>query len=216
VADPYAGTAVPSFSGCDQTSYSSSGTATFDAASGVYVFCNGLTISSTGNVTLNNGAFVIDRGKLSVSGGAHLTANNATIVFTSSTGANWAYADISGGSAVNVTAPTSGATAGLALFADPRLPTGTAFKLTGGSTQTLTGVVYLPTAAVTYSAGSSSSSGCTKLIVNTINFSGSGGSNLAINCSGYPTKGSIARKAHWRQGRNEPEPHPTPRLKEVR
>ena len=67
------------------------------------VYCNGMDIHAGSNVTLNPGIYYVDRGSLNVNGGATLTGTGATIVFTSSTGAGWATANINGGATVNLT-----------------------------------------------------------------------------------------------------------------
>jgi hypothetical protein len=107
-------------------------------------------------------------------------------VFTSSTGSDWATASIGSNAVVNLTAPTSGDTAGIVLFADRNMPSGTAFKLTGGGTQTFGGAIYVPKAALEFVGGYESGQGCTQVIADTISFAGN--SNVTLDCSGYGTK----------------------------
>src|SRR5262249_38361426 len=111
---------------------------------------------------------------------------NVTLVFTSSTGSNYASPSFNGGATINLTAPTSGSTQGIVMFGDRNMPTGTAFKFEGGASQTLTGAIYAPKADVSYAGGSDTPSGCTKLIANTVKFTGN--STFAINCSGVGTR----------------------------
>jgi Flp pilus assembly protein TadG len=180
-ADPYASVSVPSFSGCNKTSFSTSATTTISPG----VYCNGLTVSSPGNVTFNSGVYYIDRGRFTVSGGSSIHGTGVTIVLTSSTGSSYADLRISGSSTVNLTAPTSGALSGIVFYGDRNAPLLTSYQFTGGSTQTIGGAIYLPKGAITWSGGSSASSNCTQIIGDTINFSGS--STLALNCTGYGT-----------------------------
>src|SRR5204863_4140914 len=67
--DPYANAAVPVYSGCNANNYKVTGggseTRTV-AASGVYVFCNGLTLVGNSSLTLGPGTFIIDRGQLAI------------------------------------------------------------------------------------------------------------------------------------------------------
>jgi len=72
------------------------------------------------------------------------------------------------------------------MFGDRRIPVGTAFKFDGGASQYLGGVIYIPTGDVTFAGGASTSTSCTKIIADTIKFTGN--SNLAINCSMYNTR----------------------------
>jgi hypothetical protein len=110
-----------------------------------------------------------------------------TLVFTSSKGSNYATATINGGATVNLSAPTSGPLAGIVMFGDRSMPVGTTFKLDGGSTQEISGAVYLPKAATEYAGGANTAiPTCTQLISDTITFTGS--SNFAINCGSQGTK----------------------------
>ena len=182
ISDPYYDATYPSFSGCTQTHLNVNKSTTIDPG----VYCDGLTVNAGATLTLNPGIYYIDRGSFSVNGGATINGQGVTLVFTSSTGANWATATINGNASVNLTAPIGGPTAGIVVFGDRQIPTGTAFKFNGGSNQYLGGAVYVPTGAISYAGGSSSSTSCTKIIGGTVNFTGN--SNLAINCTSYPTK----------------------------
>ena len=190
ISDPYAGVAVPYYSGCNQTNYSD-GSSTPQTISAVgttpYVFCNGLSLSGSASLTLNPGIYIIDRGSFSVSGGATLSATGGvTMVLTSSTGANYATASFSGGSTISVTAPTTGATAGLAFFQDRNAPSSGTNSFSGGATQNITGAIYFPDQSVAYSGGGGTTgSGCTQLVVFKATFSG--GSSFANNCAGVGT-----------------------------
>jgi hypothetical protein len=135
---------------------------------------------------MNPGTYYVDRGKFSVSGGSAVRGTGITIVLTSSTGSNYATVDISGSSTVNLTAPSSGTLSGIVFYGDRNTPTGTKYVFSGGTTQQITGAVYFPKGAITWSGGSSASSNCTQIIGDTINFSGS--SNLALNCASYGMK----------------------------
>jgi Flp pilus assembly protein TadG len=182
VYDPYANVAFPPFSGCTDTKFSAKTTMTINPG----VYCNGMNFNAGANVTLNSGIYYVDRGSFSVSGGATVTGAGVTIVLTSSTGSDWAKVTINGSATVNLTPPTSGPMAGIVMFGDRRIPVGTAFKFDGGASQYLGGVIYIPTGDVTYAGGASTSTSCTKIIADTIKFTGN--SNLAINCSMYNTR----------------------------
>ena len=182
IADPYADVAFPLFSGCDQTNYSVKTIATIDPG----VYCKGLTVNAGATLTLNPGIYYIDQGTLSVNGGATITGKGVTLVFTSSTGKNWATATINGNATINLTAPNAGSTAGIVIFGDRQIPTATTFKFNGSSTQYFGGAIYVPTGAIDYSGGTGASSSCTQIIGDTVNFTGN--SNVAINCSNYQTR----------------------------
>lgn len=180
--DPYASATFPSFSGCDQSNLTVKTATTISPG----VYCGGISINAGAALTLNPGIYYLDQGGLSMAGNATISGTGVTLVFTSSTGNNWANAAIGGNAIVNLTAPTSGPTAGIVLFGDRNMDVGTSFKLNGGGSQTFGGAVYLPKADLTFNGGSNSNNGCTQIIADTITFSGS--SNLAINCGAYGTK----------------------------
>ena len=150
------------------------------------VYCGGMSLNAGAAVTLSPGIYYLDRGSLQVNGGASLTGTGVTLVFTSSTGQNYATATINGGATVNLTAPTSGPTPGIVLFGDRNMPTGTGFKFNGGASQYFGGAIYIPQGAVDFAGGANTSTGCTQLIGDTLTFTGN--SNLSINCSGSNIK----------------------------
>jgi Flp pilus assembly protein TadG len=182
LTDPYAGVPMPSYAGCTQTNLNVKTTLTIEPG----VYCNGIGVNAGAALTLNPGVYIIDRGSFSVNGGGTVNGSGVTLIFTSSTGSNWANVTINGNAVVNLTAPIGGATAGLVIYGDRNIPLGTSFKLNGGSSQVFGGAIYVPTGTVSYSGGASTSTSCTQIIGDTVAFTGN--SNVAINCSSYQTK----------------------------
>jgi Flp pilus assembly protein TadG len=180
--DPYSGVPLPSYSGCDQHNYTAKNTVTLSPG----VFCGGLSLNAGAVVTLNPGTYIMSGGNLSVNGGASLSGSGVTLVFTSNNGQNYANATINGGATVNLTAPTSGPTAGIVVYADRNTPAGTAFKFNGGAQQYFGGAVYVPTGSVSFAGGANTSTGCTQLIGGSLTFTGN--SQLSINCSAYKVR----------------------------
>ncbi|HJT42487.1 MAG TPA: pilus assembly protein TadG-related protein [Rhizomicrobium sp.] len=180
--DPYASINPPSFAGCTDNNLVVKTTKTINPG----VYCNGIQLNAGADLTLNPGTYYIDRGDLKVNGGATIRGNGVTIVFTSSTGSNYGTATINGGATVAITAPTTGPLAGIAMFGDRSMPTGSTFKFNGGAGQILGGAVYLPKGHVEYAGGAATSLNCTQLIGDTIKFTGN--SDLAINCSSFGTQ----------------------------
>jgi len=182
LSDPYADVQMPPFAGCTETNLSVKTTATIDPG----VYCNGISVTAGATLTLNPGIYYIDRGTFSVTGGGTVSGTGVTLIFTSSTGNNWATMAINGNAVINLTAPIGGSTAGLVVFGDRNMPVGTTFKLNGGSSQVFGGAIYVPTGAIDYAGGAGTSSSCTQIIGDTVTFTGN--SNVAINCSSYETK----------------------------
>ena len=156
VADPYANAQIPSYSGCNKTSLVVVGTTNLTPTSpgGVYVLCNTVTVAGgAGNLNLAPGVYIINAGSLNVSGGATITGTGVTIILTSSSGASYGTVQVGGGSTINISAPTSGATAGIAFFGDRNAPSTNSNSFSGGATQNITGAIYFPSQEVTYSGG---------------------------------------------------------------
>jgi len=144
IADPYADVVMPTPGGCDYNNKTYKTTVTITPG----VYCNGIQLNAGAVVTMTPGIYFIDRGSLQMAGGSTLQGTGVTIIFTSSTGNNYADATINGGATLAITAPTTGPTAGLAIFGDRNMPTGTTFKFNGGSNQYFAGALYMPTGAI--------------------------------------------------------------------
>src|SRR3954471_5707043 len=185
VPDPYADLNVPAFAGCDKNNFSSKNAETINPG----VYCNGMQFNAGTTVTFNPGVYYVDGGSFQVNGGASLLGTGVTIILTSSTPSkanSFATVSINGGAILNISAPTSGALSGLVFFGDRAAPVGTTYKFNGGMSQVLTGAVYLPTGAVQWAGGSGTSTNCTQVIGDTVNFTGGGA--LAVHCQDAGTR----------------------------
>ena len=148
-------------------------------------FYCGLDFNAKSNTTLSPGTYFIGAQGLTVNAQATLTGTGVTLVFTQSNG-SYGQATINGGATVSLSAPTSGPTAGIVMFGDRNMPSGTDYKINGGSTQVFGGAIYLSKAHVSYDGGASASNACLQLIGRTLTFNGN--SNLAIDCQNKGTK----------------------------
>jgi Flp pilus assembly protein TadG len=191
--DPYLTAAVPTYSGCDTNNYRVTGGGSETKSvglSGVYVFCSGVTLLGGSALTLGPGTFIIDRGQLNIGGGSTLTATSGTTIILTTSNINQACAttSIAGSAVISVTAPTSGALSGIAIYQDRACTDRTASNsLNGGATQNIVGAIYFPGEPVSYSGGSPSGGAvCTQLIAWKIDFGGS--STFNNNCTGTGTR----------------------------
>jgi hypothetical protein len=183
MADPYASFAPSAMPACDSKNYSvNSNGKTTSLDPGCY--SGNITVNAGASLNLSAGIYYINGSSLSVAGNASITGTGVTLVFTGS-GSKWGTASIGSNANVNLTAPTSGSTQGIVMYGDRNMPVGTAFSLTGGSTQTFSGALYLPKAALSYSGGDGSTTSCTKIIADTVTFTGN--SNVQVNCAGLGT-----------------------------
>jgi Putative Flp pilus-assembly TadE/G-like len=173
--DPYAGMAMPTYSGCNQTNYNVNSGQTLTASPGVY--CGGITVNGGGTLNLNPGTYILDGGNFDVEGNGTVNGTGVTIVLTSSTGKNYGIIKLAGGSIVSITAPTAGAALGfpgVAIWVDKNAPTATD-TFNGGTTENINGAIYLPSQEINYAGGSATSidgavTKCTQLVGFTINF----------------------------------------------
>src|SRR5207244_1198571 len=141
--DPYAAVNFSVPGTCDFTSYSPAGTVTLSPG----VYCNGLNVQGGANITLNPGIYYIVGGVFSAASGATITGTGVTLVLTGNTLGQTTYAtmNFTGGATLNLTAPSSGAMKGLAVFQDRNAPqyvmgaTNNYNTMTGGSTQKISG-----------------------------------------------------------------------------
>jgi Flp pilus assembly protein TadG len=198
--DPYASAAVPSYTGCNQNNYKITGhtTDTISPSAGTpYVFCNGLQVMGGSTINLCPGTYIIDQGTLDLKGGATFNAppssgcsstGGVTIVLTNhTTSGNPADIDFGANSTVNITAPTTGSLAGLAIFQDRRACGSCSATLIGGSSQNITGAIYFPDNSVQYGGGATTGGAvCTQLIAYQITFKGN--SKFNSSCSSAGTK----------------------------
>lgn len=133
-----------------------------------------------GNTVLNNTVVVIENGRLDTNGpgGPYtLQGNNLTIVFSGTNDASYQHIPTGGGT-LDITAPTSGAWSGVAIYQDPSLTTNVDISAAGNSpTWNISGIVYLPHSSVTLSGAvgkSSQGTTCFVMVVDNITINGTG------------------------------------------
>jgi len=181
-SDPYASVNYPSYSGCNQHNYQTSKTETISQG----VYCGGMKLVAGANVTMNPGIYYLDGGSLSMQGQSTLKGTGVTLVFTSSSGSGYATASISGGATLQLTAPTTGPTAGIVFFGDRNEPLGTTYSLTGGDSQNVGGAVYFAKGAVQWAGNANGNQKCTQIVADTVQLVGN--TTLQVDCKGFGTK----------------------------
>ncbi|WP_283811026.1 MULTISPECIES: pilus assembly protein TadG-related protein [Bradyrhizobium] len=183
VADPYANVSPPLEPSCTNAKITVNANGkTNSLAPGCYT--GSITVNAGATLNLSPGIYYLDGASLSVAGNATITGSGVTLVFTGS-GSDWGTASIGSNAIIDLTAPTSGATKGIVMYGDRNMPAGTSFNLTGGGTQNFGGAIYLPKANLSFSGGNGTSTSCTKIIADTLTFTGT--SNLQVNCSSLGT-----------------------------
>jgi hypothetical protein len=157
----------------------------------------------TADVTIANttgggpAVIIIENGNLDTNGHVLQTANGsfATIVFTGSTSAyNHTLVDLTNGTGggLNITAPTSGPWAGMAIVQDPNLTTGLDVAAAGNSpTWNITGLIYMPHASITLKGAidkSNFGNQCVVMVADNFQISGTGGI-MKTDIGGCPAAG---------------------------
>jgi hypothetical protein len=147
---------------------------------------------STGTLDLSPGVYIVD-GTFGLSGGT-ISGTGVTIIVTHNSGGSYGTLSQTGG-ALDITAPTTGTTAGVAIYQDRNAPdstyTGSACDTNcssfGGttSTQDIQGAIYFPHGSVAYAGHSANvGSNCTQLIAYTLNLSGTMTFNARCSSTG--------------------------------
>ena len=148
LADPLAGLVAPTPSGPTFKAVKVSGKKSITLSPGTYV--GGINVSNYANVTLLPGVYYLQGGGLKVSGNAKLTGVGVTIYNAPKTSQDTI--SISGNSIVSLSAPTSGAYQGVAIFQ----ARGSKLPITvSSSTLNLVGTLYAAAARLTLSGNQS-------------------------------------------------------------
>jgi hypothetical protein len=213
VDDPYDDLEVPDFLDCDEpvggtaggggnSGTSVSGTETFDAGGGIFVFCNGFSANSGADVTFEPGTYIIDQGDFQIAGGASITGEGVTIILTSSGADNKiGKIQITGGAAITLSAPTedlAGADgfSGVLFYQDRNVSSNASKSnlIAGGSELDLAGALYFPSQSLKFAGGSSLGDGCTQLIAQKVTITGDTGVQGSCSDAGTRSVGRLKAK----------------------
>jgi hypothetical protein len=127
-----------------------------------YVICGDINLGAQSSLTLNAGLYVVT-GSISLGAQTSITGAGVTIYLPNGG------VTMAGGATINLNAPSSGAWQGI-LFYQRRGNT-TASSLVGGTNETMNGVLYFPSAALTYT-GNSGSQSATTIVADTLSLVG--------------------------------------------
>jgi Flp pilus assembly protein TadG len=162
IADPFASMTAPTVGSCTSTgaSFSSQGSNTLNPG----VYCGAISVSGGASLTLNPGTYILKNG-ISLSGSGSITGSGVTLYLSGGS------INIGGTGTMNLSAPTSGTYQGILFYQDPSDTA--AATIVGSSTETFSGVVYLPTASLSYTGGSNSlNTQSLTIVVDTLQISG--------------------------------------------
>jgi hypothetical protein len=179
VIDPLASLAAPSVSGSSPGAINVGGSTSLTINPGLYTHIN---VSGNGQLTMNAGIYVIAGGGFSVTGNGKVNGSEVLIYNAGSNypsaGGNFGGIALSGSAQVNLTAPASGAYAGIVFF-QARDNT-RAISVSGNALIGLGyGMIYAPTALLTTSGNGQFNH--TPLVVNQLQITGNGINALATD-----------------------------------
>jgi hypothetical protein len=175
-------------------------TLTGNTTGNAYTFwCGDIELTADVTVTTAGGpaVLIIENGQLDLNGHVFQTASNSalTIVFTGSSGYTHGPTDNTNGpgGALNITAPTSGPWAGMAVVQDPSLrDPGLDVSAAGNSpTWDITGLIYMPHATITLKGAidkSTFGNQCVVMVADNFQISGTGGI-MKTDIGGCPAAG---------------------------
>src|ERR1700728_2383194 len=143
-ADPLSFLQPPATGGCLAGGAGDVGTTPATLNPGNY--CGGISITGTQNVTLNSGIYTITGGGLTFNGTGTVRGTGVTLYI----GASGGTVTLHAGQTVNLSAPTSGAAAGILFYQNPG-NTSTA-TINGTSGSQFEGAFYFPSADLTIAA----------------------------------------------------------------
>jgi Flp pilus assembly protein TadG len=151
-------------------------------------YCGGITIKGQAKVTFQPGIYFIKGGELAVEGGGEIYGTGVTFIFTGGGSAN-----LAGASVVELSAPTSGNTAGMVLASGRDEPAMTSI-LRGSNDFKVEGHVYLPTHHLVWTGGPSGNfpAAYTTVIAATVRFDGSSRVEFRTNSGSGPDYGARA------------------------
>lgn len=173
-SDPLAALSPPIYGGCNHydSSYHNS-TATLQPG----VYCGGLEIDGTSDVTLLAGTFIIKDGPLALKGSAKLSGAGVTLFLTGP----GAVVSFKAKTQLDLAAPTDGELTGVLIFQDRDY--GGTHDWKGKAAAMLQGVVYLPEGTLVSKNQNyiTPETSCTVLIARTLAFEANGGASIDVS-----------------------------------
>ena len=172
ISDPFSSLTPPSVGSCDYTNYNFSGASNTTLSPGVY--CGGIKLSGSGNVTFNSGVYIVLGGQgansFAYSGSGNLSGTGVTFFITGNKTYPAMPIQISGSGNLTFSAQSSGQYMGLLFYQDPSVNYAGTNNYSGSGN--VTGTFYFPTTDLSYSG--SGNALAQALVAQTISFTGSG------------------------------------------
>jgi hypothetical protein len=166
VTDPLINLPMPTFSGCDYTNWSTNSDATVDPG----VYCGGMKIAGSSNVTFNPGMYVLNGGGFTVTSSGTLSGSHVTFFNTGQSGYTPGAINFGGSETLLFSAPINGSYQGMLFVQDRNLSYTADNKVSGSSASSFTGTFYFPSTTMTFTGSSTGS--YTAIVAKAVNFVG--------------------------------------------
>jgi putative Flp pilus-assembly TadE/G-like protein len=160
------------------------------------VYCGGLLIGGNTDVFLQPGIYVMKDGPLYVSENARIVGTNVGFYFTG----NGSTLFLDSNTSISLSAPTSGALAGLLFFEDPAAPKARLFSILSDDARELTGTIYLPNGTLVVDADRpiADHSAYTAIVARRLALYA--GPNLVLNTNYHETDVPVAADVQYNKG----------------
>ena len=135
-ADPLANLPAPAVGGCTYNNLKiTSGSQSLSPG----VYCGGLSVSGSANVSLLAGTYIIKSGQLSIKSGAGISGSDVSIFLTGG-----ATLKVDNTANISLSAPATGALAGVLIFEDRTAPLHQTHEFSSRNAPNMLGTIYLP------------------------------------------------------------------------
>ena len=178
MADPLASLPAPPATGTTYNGLPFPNYGTRTMSPGVYN--GGVNIGGGMNITMQPGTYYMKGGDFTIANGATVSGSGVFIYVDSGGGK----VNFQGGGIIKLSPPTSGTYAGITIYQDRNSTQN--ISIANGTTTTITGTFYAPSARVSYAGGASYNQSATKMIVKSLDIS----NNAYVGVGGSNTGGS--------------------------
>jgi Flp pilus assembly protein TadG len=152
------------------------------------------SLNLKGTVTLKPGVYYMDAGNFSVNSGAVVNCSGCTIVLSNrdASSSNIGSMSLNGGATINMTAPDTGAFAGILFYQDRRAASDNNETINGDSNSVFQGAFYFPKADLTFNGNAGLNTNCMQIVAKDVSFTGN--SAISNSCPTGSASGSFAGK----------------------
>ena len=172
---------------CDYTNKSLSDTATLYPG----VYCGGLSITGSGNVTFLPGLYIMNGGGFNIAGSGTAVGTGITVYITADGSHTYKGISINGSGDYSLSAPKSGDYESLLFIGERTRASNLGSTITGSTSLHIEGVVYLPKEELTFTGGSAAAD-YQILVSDTLRITGTShlGNNFSNLATGPPIRGA--------------------------